>query len=93
MDFHVDDLQNNSMYDMIIGRDLLLELMLDLCLSDYTIKGNGGAYKGCTAPMRDPYNLCDDASFRNEKVWESDHVLDYTGRTRIILDANCQRSD
>ena len=39
MDFHVDDLQNNSMYDMIIGRDLLLELMLDLCLSDYTIKG------------------------------------------------------
>ena len=64
--FHVDDSQKNSRYDMIIGRYLLLELKLDLCFSDYMIKGNGVAYKGCTTPMRDPYNLCDDASFRNE---------------------------
>ena len=40
--FHVDDSQKNSRYDMKIGRDLLLELKLDLCLSDYPIKGNGG---------------------------------------------------
>ena len=51
---------------MIIGWDLLLELKLDLYLSDYTIKGNGGVYKVCTAPMKYPYDLCDEASFRNE---------------------------
>ena len=55
---------------MIIDQDLLLELKLDLCLYYYTIKVNGGVYEGCTAPMRDPYNFCDDASFRNEEVWE-----------------------
>ena len=64
--FHVDDLQKNSRYDMIIGRDLLLELKLDLYFSNFTIKGNGGAYEGCTAPMKDPYDLCDDTSFINE---------------------------
>ena len=51
---------------MIIGQDLLLNLELDLCFYDYTIKGNGGTYKGCTAPMKDPYDLCNDASFLNE---------------------------
>ena len=78
---------------MIIGRDLLLELKLDLCFSDYTIKVNGCAYKGCTAPTRDPYDLCDDASFRNEEVWESEHVLDSMRCTRRILDAKYQRAD
>ena len=40
--FYMDDSQKNSRYDMIIGRDLLLELTLDLCLFVCTIKGNGG---------------------------------------------------
>ena len=52
--FHVYYLQKNPRYDMIIGKDLLLELKLDLCLSGFTIKGNGGAYKGCTTPKRFP---------------------------------------
>ena len=64
--FHVNDLQKISRYDMIIVRYLLLELKLDLCFSDYTIKDNRGAYEGCTAPKIDPYDLYDDASFRNE---------------------------
>ena len=62
----MDDLQKNSRYDMIIGQDLLLELKLYLYFSDYMIKGNVGAYEGCTDPMKDPSDLCDDASFRNE---------------------------
>ena len=62
----MDDSQKNSRYDMIIGWDLLLELKLDLYLSDYTIKGNGGVYKVCTDPMTYPYDLWDEASFRNE---------------------------
>ena len=56
---------------MIIGQDLLLELILYLCFSDDTSKGNGGTYEGCNAHMKYPYDLCDDASFINEVVWES----------------------
>ena len=54
---------------MIIDQDLLLELKLDFCFSDYTIKGNGGAYEGYTTPMRDPYDLCVDKRFINEELW------------------------
>ena len=52
----MDDLQKNSRHDMIIGQDLFLELKLDLCFSNYTIKGNGSEYKGCTDTMRDTYD-------------------------------------
>ena len=52
--FHVDDLQKHSRYDMIMGRDLLLELKLDLCFYDCTIKGNVGAYEACTVYMNIP---------------------------------------
>ena len=65
--FHVDDSQKHSQYDMIIGRYSLLELKLDLCFIYYMVKVNGGAYEVCTAPMKFPYNLCDDTIFRNEK--------------------------
>ena len=37
--FLMDSSQNSSRYDMIIGRDLLLELKLYLRFSDYKIKG------------------------------------------------------
>ena len=67
--FRVEDSKKYSRYEMIIGRDLLLKLKLDLCFSDCTVKGNGCAYKGCTAPMKDPYDLCDESSSRNEELW------------------------
>ena len=50
---------------MIIGWYLLFQLKLDLFFSDYTIKGNVGAYEECTAPMKYPYDLCDDARIIN----------------------------
>ena len=84
----MDDLQKESRFDMIIGRDLLLELKLDLWFSDYTIIGNGGMYKGYTTPMKDPYNLRDYARLGNEEVWESEHALDSARRMCRILDAN-----
>ena len=43
--------------------------------------------------MRGPNDLCDDASFRNEEVWESDHVLDSTRHTPRVLDANNQKDN
>ena len=65
--FHMDDLQKNSRYDIIIGQDLLLKIKLGLCFSIYTIKRDGGAYEECTTPMKDPSNLYDVASLRNEE--------------------------
>ena len=67
--FHVDDSQKNSRYDMIIGWDLLVELKLYLLLSNHTIIGNGGAYKGCTVSMKYSSDLRSDAIFRNEESW------------------------
>ena len=43
--------------------------------------------------MKDPSKFCDDAIFRNEELWESEHALDSTQGTRRILDANYQMAD
>ena len=76
---------------MIIGRDLLLDLKLDLCFSNYNIGGKRGAYEGCTISVKDTSDLHDDAIFRNEELWESEHILDYRRRKRRILDAQYQK--
>ena len=78
---------------MIIGQGLLLEVKLYLRFSKYTIKGNVGTYKGCTTRIKDPYDLCDDESLRNEDFWESEHLLNSTERMLRILDANYQKAD
>ena len=78
---------------MIIGQGLLLELKLDLCFYDYTIKGNVGAYEACTVYMKYPSHLRDAASLRNERLWESKNVINSAQRTRNILDAKYQKSD
>ena len=41
--FHVDDSPRNHKCDMILGRGIFSKLKTDLCLSDNTIRGNGGA--------------------------------------------------
>ena len=72
--FHVHDSQDNSRYDMIIGRDLLSELQMDICFSDFTIRVNGGAYEECTSSTRDtnnsykiiPFGQLEDARFRGK---------------------------
>ena len=43
--------KTNSRYDMIIGRDPLTALGLDLKLSENIIIGGDRSYKGCSAPM------------------------------------------
>ena len=52
-DFHVGHLHGNQKYDTILGRHILFELKIDLCFYNNTIRGNGGAHEGCTAPMKD----------------------------------------
>ena len=80
----MDDSQKNSRYNMIIGRELLLELKLYLCFSDYTIRVNGGAYEGCTISIKYPSDLRNDASLRDEKLWKSEHVIDATRNTQDL---------
>ena len=43
--------------------------------------------------MKDPHDLCNDVSFGNEDVWESEHVLYSTQHMHRILDAKYQKSD
>ena len=38
-------------------------------------------------------NLRDDARFRDEELWESEHVLDATRRMRRILDTKYQKAN
>ena len=63
---HMDDSQRNARYDIIVGRDLLSGLQLDLCFYYYTIGGNGGTYEGCAVSMNYPSDLSNDARFRDE---------------------------
>ena len=43
--------------------------------------------------MKDPSDLRYDIIFRNAELWESEHVLNSTRRTRRILDAQDQKDD
>ena len=46
----------NGIYDMILGRDLLTALGLDLNFIENVIIGGEGPYEGCLAPMFDVRN-------------------------------------
>ena len=46
----------NSRYDMILGRDLLTALVMDLKFSDNIIIGGEGPYEQFSAPMVDGSN-------------------------------------
>ena len=45
--FPMDD-SSNSSHDMILGRDLLTSLVIDIKFSQNTISGGEGPYNGCT---------------------------------------------
>ena len=50
--FHLDNSQGRHRYGMILGRNILYELKIDLCFSNNTTRENGGTYEGCTNPMK-----------------------------------------
>ena len=54
--FHVEESQNNHKYDVTLCHDIIPELKIDLCLCYYTIRLNGGAYKGYKIPMKNVSN-------------------------------------
>ena len=53
--FHMDE-STNGRYYMILGRDLLTALVLDLKFSKNVIICGEGPYEGCSAPMMDVSN-------------------------------------
>ena len=59
------DKKTNSRYDMILGRDLLSALGLDLNFSQNLIIGGEGPYEGCLEPMSDFSNY--DFKYLTEK--------------------------
>ena len=52
---HIDE-YTTVRYDMILGRDLLTALVLDLKFDENFINGGEGPYKGCSTPMVDVNN-------------------------------------
>ena len=92
------DLSGNHKYNLILGNDIFSELQIDLCFSDKTIRVNGGAYEGCTSPMKDFTTMMSSAhshdyTFNYEELWERKNVLYTTWPTRCILDGNYEKSE
>ena len=102
---HVDE-STNGTYDIILGRDLLIPLGLDLKFSENVIIGGEGPYEGCSSPMVDISNygfksitdrtVKPEESFVNlyaDKCLESESEISSTRRMRRILDAKCENDD
>ena len=66
----MDYLQGNHKYDMILGRDIFYKLQIDISFSDNIIRGNGGAYEGCTSPMKDVTNIAPSAQSHDKNFWK-----------------------
>ena len=100
------DNQTNSRYDIIIVRDLLTALGLNIEFSDNVSIGGDGPCEGCSAPMVDLSNyefksfmdeiVKQEESFINSyvhKCLESNSTIIYTRRMRINLDAKYEKAD
>ena len=96
--FHAEE-SINSGYDMILVRDLLTELGLDIKFSDNTIIGGEVLYEGYLSTMVDISNydfkyitdkiVKPEESFINlyvDECLEYDSTISSTRRMRIILD-------
>ena len=67
----MDYSQYNHSYNMILGRDILYELRIDLSFSENTIMLNGGRYKGRTTPMKDVSKI----SFNVASNWLKEKIV------------------
>ena len=91
---------------MILGRDILIELELNLKLSEHFIEADDGDFKGSTTPMVDlgtyifkdlnTGKISPEGQFTNAyfvEVYESEHVCNSTKVLRVILDAKYEKAD
>ena len=100
-----EDESSTGRYDMILGRDLLTALVLDLKFYKNVIYGGEGPYKGCSAPILDINNydfnvliaktVKPQESFINayaKKCLKYEGAISSTRRMRIILYAKYKKS-
>jgi hypothetical protein len=91
---HVDDSVGPHKYDMIIGRDLLDALGLDMSFRDQTI-----TWDGATVPMKDhefihsPLNGTSEKFYWHQDLQESEALQAATNRLKKILDAKYEKAD
>ena len=91
---------------MILGRDLLTALGLDIRFSENIIIGGDGTYEGCSVPMvhlkNYEFKSLTDKIVKPEETFINmyvDECLEYkrhipiTGSTSIILDAKYEKAD
>ena len=89
-DFHVDD-SAKGMYEIVLGRDILIPLVLNSRFSDNSIEADYGNFKVSTVSMVDwgdyelkplnTGNITPKESFMNayaEEIHESEQVHTYT---------------
>ena len=69
--FHLDELQGNHRYNIILGHNILFKLKNGLRFSDNTTRLNIGAYEGCMAPMKDVLDI----SFNTSSEWHKDEIF------------------
>ena len=102
---HIDE-STNGRYEMILGRDLLTALGLDIKFSDNVLSGREGPHEGCSAPMVDVSNydlniitakiVRPEESFINSYVNEclkSESAIIATRRMCRILDAKYKNAE
>ena len=102
---HVDDYAKDR-YEMILGRDILTQLRLNLKWYDHFIEADDVPLKGSTSPTvhlgtyifkdlnigeNKPKESFIDAYVK--EVYESEHVHTATKKIREIIDAKRRRSD
>ena len=103
--YHVHN-KTDIRYDMILRRDLLTTLVLDLTFSENIIIGGEGPYEGCSAPMVDLSNYDFKSltekigklkeSFINfyvNKCLKYESAISSTCGMRRILDSKCEKAD
>ena len=86
--FHVLPEKTSLPYDMIIGRDLMRKLKMDVLYSNEAI-----VWDGLRLPMQEVKNNFMDFNAIIEDTTESDSVKEQMNRMNRILDANYEKPD
>ena len=95
---HVDDTPNTSKrYDMILGRDLLQELSLDILFSECEIRGGeNGPYQDCSCEMKDYSEIAEQennmTTYDNER-YDSSIAKEASDRATRITAADYKKAD
>ena len=91
---HVDDSSQPHRYDMIVGRDLLKALNINLDFGNDVVNCTRGTFNGCSTPMK---NIDDVLKFEGydilDEINESDVVAEATERATRIQAANYHKAD